>query len=76
MSPSARSSVFWALTWALGVALGVALGAWLSVVGAQGAPGTASLDAEQELLMVPAIAGVLVFFGYVFVAAVWRLFRR
>jgi len=76
MSPSARSSVFWAATWAAGVAVGVALGAWLSVIGAQGAPGTASLDAGQELLVAPAVAGIVVFLVYLAVSALWRLFHR
>lgn len=76
MSPRARSSVFWAATWAAGVAIGVALGAWLSVIGAQGAPGTASLDAGQELLVAPAVAGIAVFLAYLAVSALWRLFHR
>lgn len=59
-----RSSVLraagWSLTWAVGVALGVALGAYLTVLGAAAAPGDVALDAT-ELLILPAIAGGVVF---------------
>jgi len=76
MSSGTRSRALWAATWALGVAIGVALGAWLSVIGAQGAPGTAALDVGQELLVAPIIAGAVVFLSYFLVSFVWRFFRR
>lgn len=59
----------WAATWAVGAALGVALGAWLSVVGAAGAPGTGELDVASELVMTPVLAGVVVFVAYLVGAA-------
>ncbi len=70
MTAPAGSRVFWASTWAVGVALGTAAGAWLSVVGASGAPGAQGLDVVSELLVVPALAGILVFLGYLALAYV------
>ncbi len=71
-----RHSVLWAATWAIGVALGVALGAWLSVVGAQGAPGAAELDASRELILMPLATGTVVFVGYLAVDSLLALLRR
>lgn len=70
MSTPAGSRVFWASTWAVGVALGTAAGAWLSVVGASGAPGAQGLDVVSELLVTPALAGTLVFLGYLTLAGI------
>jgi len=76
MSSGTRSSMLWAATWAVGVALGVALGAWLSVIGAQGAPGIGAVDVGQELVLAPVIAGCTVFVGYLAVSSAWRFFRK
>ncbi len=51
----------WAATWGIGVALGVALGGWLTVVGGAGAPGVAELDLIEDVLVLPATAGLVVF---------------
>jgi len=61
---SLPATVFWAGTWAVGVAIGVALGAWITVVSGEGAPGVQSLDIAEDLLMLPALAGVAVFLLY------------
>ena len=54
-------AAFWAATWGVGVAIGVALGGWLTVVGGAGTPGTGSLDIAEDVLLLPGLAGVLVF---------------
>jgi hypothetical protein len=59
---SFAQAVLWSTTWAAGVALGVALGAWLTVVGAEAAPGDTTLD-TTELIVLPAIAAAVVFLG-------------
>jgi len=68
--------MLWAFTWAIGTAIGVAMGAWLGVVGAQGAPGTSSLDANWELLGMPLLAGACVFAIYLAAGFVVSAFRR
>lgn len=57
---SAGRAALWSLTWSVGAGLGVALGAYLTVVGAQAAPGDAKLDLT-ELLLLPLAAAALVF---------------
>lgn len=54
-------AMFWAGTWAAGTALGVALGGWLTVVGSAGAPGVASLDLVEDVLLLPGLVGLAVF---------------
>ena len=55
------SAVFWAATWGIGVAIGVALGGWLTVVGGAGTPGVESLDLVEDVLLLPAAVGLIVF---------------
>ena len=54
-------ALFWAATWGVGVAIGVALGGWLTVVGGAGTPGVEALDLTQDMIVLPAIAGSVVF---------------
>lgn len=54
-------ALFWAATWGVGVAIGVALGGWLTVVGGAGTPGVEALDLTQDVIILPAIAGSVVF---------------
>lgn len=67
MSDSAGASpvlrgIFWAATWGVGAAIGVALGGWLTVVGGgAGAPGVEALDLTEDLLLLPLLAGGVVF---------------
>lgn len=60
--PAGRAvrALLWALTWGIGVAIGVALGGWLTVVGGAGAPGVESLDLIEDVVVLPAIAGLAV----------------
>lgn len=58
---SLRVAVFWAATWGMGVAIGVVLGAWLTVVSGAGAPGVQSLDIAEDILLLPVLAGSVVF---------------
>ncbi len=54
-------ALFWAATWGVGVEIGVALGGWLTVVGGAGTPGVEALDLTQDVVVLPAIAGSVVF---------------
>ncbi len=63
----------WSATWAVGVAMGVAAGAYLTVVGASGAPGAGALG-TTELVMLPLAAGVLVFVVSLLVRVILGLF--
>lgn len=49
----------WSLTWAIGAAIGVALGAYLTVTGAQAAPGDVRLDSTELLVLPAAVAGAV-----------------
>jgi len=71
---SVRSAVGWSLTWGVGVAIGVALGAYLTVLGATAAPGDVSLD-RTELLVLPVVAGTVVFIASFAGRALIALFR-
>ena len=53
--------VFWAATWGVGAAIGVAVGGWLTAVGGAGAPGVESLELAEDLIVLPALAGLSVF---------------
>lgn len=54
-------AAFWAATWAVGVALGVALGGWLTVVGASAVPGDVAIDLAEDIVLLPLVAGGVVF---------------
>lgn len=69
-------AVFWSLTWAVGVALGVALGGWLTVVSGSGAPGVESLSVGQDLFVIPAIAGAVVFVALLLARIIGARLRR
>lgn len=55
------SAILWAATWGVGVAIGVALGGWLTVVGGVGTPGPSSLSLAEDVLVLPGLAGGVVF---------------
>ena len=69
-------ALFWAATWGVGVAIGVALGGWLTVVGGAGTPGVEALDLTQDVIVLPIIAGSIVFFLHLLVQGVVVLVRR
>jgi len=69
-------AALWAATWGIGVAIGVAAGGWLTVVGQSGAPGASSLDLVEDMLVLPALAGLAVIAVYLLGAAVVALVRR
>ncbi len=69
-------AALWATTWGLGVALGVALGGWLTVVGGVGMPGVASLDITEDLIILPLLAGGVVFVVHFLGQAVVSVLRR
>lgn len=57
----ALRALFWAATWGVGAGIGVALGGWLTAVGGAGAPGVESLDLMEDVLLLPLLAGGVVF---------------
>jgi len=58
---SVLRAVFWAATWGVGAGIGVALGGWLTAVGGAGAPGVESLDLMEDVVLLPVLAGGVVF---------------
>ena len=69
-------ALFWAATWGVGVAIGVALGGWLTVVGGAGTPGVEALDLTQDVFILPAIAGSIVFGIHFLAQGIMALVRR
>lgn len=67
---------FWAATWGVGVGIGVALGGWLTVVGGAGTPGVEALDLTQDVFVLPAIAGSIVFVIHLLGQGIVALVRR
>lgn len=65
----------WSLTWAVGVAAGVALGAYLTTVGAAAAPGATVLG-STELVLLPVLAGAVVFVVSLAGRGLFRVLRR
>lgn len=53
-------AALWAAPWSLGIGVGLAIGAWLTATGGLGAPGAASLD-MRDVLVVPVIGTVVTF---------------
>ena len=69
-------ALFWAATWGVGVAIGVALGGWLTVVGGAGTPGVEALDLTQDMIVLPVIAGSVVFVLHLLGQGIVTLARR
>lgn len=69
-------ALFWAATWGVGVAIGVALGGWLTVVGGAGTPGVEALDLTQDVVVLPVIAGSIVFVIHLLGQGIVAMVRR
>jgi len=57
-------------TFGIGAALGVAAGGWFAVVSGAGAPGVQALDLRDDVLVIPALSGIVAFVCYLLASAV------
>lgn len=75
MSPVIKG-LFWASTWGVGAGIGVALGGWLTAVGGAGAPGVEALDLVEDVLLLPLLAGGVVFLAHLVGQIIVHAVRR